>query len=146
MKSCARRLHSPNSCTCFQVAARGAHVRGFHFPKAPRHGFLQFRRCAAANQFAVVHEADAAAAFGFVQICSGDHQSHAAADQFLKDQPEVSARYGVHSVGGFVQQQDGGLMKEGAHQCQFLFHATGELAGMAIAKGLHASHAEEPQF
>ena len=51
-----------------------------------------------------------------------------------QDVPELPARDRVHARGGFVQQQDFGLVDQCAGQRQFLLHAAGELRGPAVCE------------
>ena len=45
--------------------------------------------------------------------------------------------------GDYFQKEDFRLMKECAHEGQFLFHATGKFSCLSLLEGLHAGHSEE---
>ena len=50
----------------------------------------------AEQQFALVKESDAMAAFGFVEVCGRGENRYALGDQFVEDSPEVASRRDRH--------------------------------------------------
>ena len=61
----------------------------------------------------------------------------------IENRPEIAARNGIDAVGRLVQKQNSGLVQQRAHQREFLFHAAGKLAGLALRNGVHARHAQQ---
>ena len=92
----------------------------------------------AEQQLALMHESDAMAALGFVEIGGGGENGHAFGDEFVENAPEVAARNRIDARGGLVEQDHLGAMNERADQAEFLLHAAGEFAGHAGAELAHA--------
>ena len=81
-----------------------------------------------ADELALVHQADAVAALGFVQVGGGHEDGDSIFQELVENRPEIAARDRVHAVGGLVQKEDLGAVQQGAHERQLLFHAAGKLA------------------
>ena len=135
---------TPSTPGCvWQHCAGGALVGRHDFVAGFFESVLQGLRRVAADHAALVHQADAIAALGFVQIRGGDEHRQPVANQLVENGPEIAARNWVDTVGGFVQKQNLRMMQQGAHQRQLLLHAAGEIRGLALAERLHARHAEQ---
>src|ERR1039457_4889239 len=115
--------------------------RPFHIRRAslPLHRFG--RR--AADQFSLVHQANPVAPLRLVQVRGGHEDRDPILQQLIQNGPEIAARNRVHAIGRLVQEQNLRMMQQRTHQRQFLLHATGEPAGLAPAKWLHAGHAQQ---
>ncbi len=88
----------------------------------------------------MMHQSDAVAALGFVEISSSDKYRQAVLHQFVQDGPEVAARDGIDAVRRFIQEEHAGMMQQRAHQRELLFHAARELARWTRPERLHAGH------
>src|SRR5581483_2563275 len=93
----------------------------------------------AADQFAFVQQTDAVTALRFVQVGGGHEDGDAILQKLVEDGPELAAGYGVYAVGGLIQEQDLGAMKQCAHEREFLLHAPGKPPGLPAAERLHTS-------
>ena len=72
---------------------------------------------------AQVHQRDAMAAFGFIEIRSRDQNGKAVGGKMRQRVPEFAARDGIDTGGRFVQQQNLGLRDQRAGQRELLLHA-----------------------
>ena len=99
-----------------------------------------FLRVAVGEDLAVVHGQQLLELFGFVDVGGGHQHGHAGVfgAQFAHQCPELAAGKRVDAGGGFVQNQQVGVVHQGAAQAEFLLHAAGELAGGAAGKGRQA--------
>ena len=99
-----------------------------------------FLRAAVGKDSAVVHGQQLLELFGFVDVGGGHQHSHAGifGAQFAHQCPELAAGKRIDAGGGFVQNQQVGVVHQGAAQAEFLLHAAGELAGGAAGKGCQA--------
>ena len=74
---------------------------------------------------------------GFIDIGGGNDNGHAALLllQIVHELPELAARKRVNACGGFVQNQQIGVVHQGAAQAQFLLHAARQFARGAVEEG-----------
>lgn len=98
---------------------------------------------AADDEFGEVDVADVAAAFGFVHVMGGDEEGHAEAGELEEEVPEFAAGDGVDAGGGFVEEEDLGLVHEGAGHGEALAPAAGEEGGAAVEVGLEVGEGDE---
>jgi hypothetical protein len=99
---------------------------------------------------ALVEEDYPVAALRFVQV-GGRHQDrHPLRHHLVENEPEVPPGNGIHSEGGLVQQEDPGMVDEGAGEGELLLHSPGEVArkpvleGAQIGEGVQALQAPRP--
>ena len=64
---------------------------------------LEFLRPVAEQHAALVQQADAMAALGFVEIGSGNENGHALGHEGIENPPEIAARHRIDAVGGLVE-------------------------------------------
>ena len=105
-------------------------------------GGLQRRHAGALQQLgggaggqnqAVIHGSQPVEALGLVHIGRGHDHAHlrALAADAVDQIPELRARQRVHAGRGLIENQQVGVVDEGAAQRQLLLHAARELAGRA---------------
>ena len=82
-----------------------------------------------------------------VHIGGGHHGGDAAlADQGGEDLPEITARDRIDTGRGLIEDDQVGLVDQGADQAQLLLHAPGELFHGPAAERLQAGQAEQPRL
>src|SRR4030065_504218 len=113
----------------------GLHLlRAANFPELPFHPSFDFVGGADREKLALMHQADAVATLGFVEVGSGNKNRHPFLQKVVENPPEVPAGNRIYAIGGFVEEQDLGGMHQSASQTQFLFHAPRKILGQAVAK------------
>ena len=104
-----------------------------------RAGLRQQRGGGAGGQhLACVHGHQPVEALGFVHVGGGDQHAHAGAGGAdAGDQvPELGAGQRIDAGGRLVQDEQVGVVDQGAAQAQLLLHAAGELARRALQEFL----------
>ena len=93
----------------------------------------QLGGCAGGQNPAIIHGGQPVKALGLVHIGRGHDHAHlrALAANAVDQIPELRARQRVHAGRGLIQNQQVGVVDEGAAQRQLLLHAARELAGRA---------------
>ena len=109
---------------------------------ALRERLLQLGGRAERDHLAAIHQREAVAILGFVHVVGADEDGVAGGGKLIDQIPEGAAGDGVDAGGGFVQEQNGRLMQDGAAQRQALLPAAGEQAGQAGAALFDARHAQ----
>ena len=94
------------------------------------------------ENLALVHESDAMAALGLVEIRRGDEDGEALRRQVGEDIPELAARDGIDAGGWLVEQQDAGLRDQRTDERELLPHAAAQLSGEAAGEAVHVEHAQ----
>jgi hypothetical protein len=101
---------------------------------------VQFGRGAGGQHLACIHRHQPVEAFGLLHVGGGDDHAHGAA--FAADTvdqvPELLARQRVDAGRRFVEDQQVGVVDQGAAEPEFLLHAARELARRARQEGLQA--------
>ena len=100
--------------------------------QAGRAGLLQHADGGRAHQHAtLVHGDEVVKALGLFHVGGGDQHGHvwALGAQALDQCPELPARQGVHARGGFVEDEQVGVVHQGGAQRDLLLHAARQLAG-----------------
>ena len=100
----------------------------------------QFTRRARSMNPAFVHQRDACATLGFVEIRRGDDDCDSLVREIRERVPELAPRYGIDAGGRFVQQQDLWFDDQSARQRKFLLHPAAEPSGKTILESSHAEH------
>ena len=78
------------------------------------------------------------AAFGLVHVVGGHQGGDALIDQAMQVFPKVTAGLRVDASGGFIQEQELGLVQQTCGECQALFPATRQRAGELVFALLQA--------
>ena len=81
---------------------------------------------------------------GLVEIGGADDGADSASDHLVHHEPQVAARDRVHSERGLVQEEEPGLVDEGAGEPELLLHPPGELPREPVGERLQARELEEP--
>ena len=81
-----------------------------------------------------MHQRDAMAALGFIQIGSGQQDRQPLGGQVRERVPEFAARNRIDARGRLVEQQHPRLRHQRAGQRQLLLHAAAELPASRWAK------------
>ncbi|MCY1369410.1 hypothetical protein D9M69_564500 [compost metagenome] len=89
----------------------------------------QLGRRAFEKQFAFVQQQHPVAAFRFVEIGRRPHDADTGSGQVFDHFPQVSPGYGIDTDAGFVKQKQTRFAQQSAGKSEFLFHASGKLAG-----------------
>ena len=114
-----------------QRALRLARLRRDHFNDAPRERARQFDRRAVGDQLAVVEYRQPVAALGLVHQVRRHQDRDAAVRELEELLPEIAARLGIHGARGLVEEQELGLVDDGAGEREPLLlpaaHRAGEL-------------------
>ncbi len=126
----------------FQCDLNFAQILGVHLQALGIKAGAQFGRCAGFANLAEMHEGNAMASLGFIQIGSGDDNGQAFGGKMGERIPELAAGYRVDAGGGFVEQQHFGFRHQRTGQREFLFHAAAEASGKAIGEAIHVEHAQ----
>ncbi len=121
-----------------------AQVCGAKFDSLCAQARTKLARCSDFKETALVHEGDAMAAFGFIEIGRSDKDGEAVGGEMREDVPEFAAGDGIDAGGGLVEQEDARLRDEGADEGKLLLHAAGEFAGEAVGEAVHVEHAQVP--
>src|SRR5438552_2938909 len=80
------------------------------------------------EEVGVVEVGGGGAAFGVVHVVGGVEEGDAAVGEVEEEVPELAACDGVDAGGGFVEEDDVGLVDEGAGEGEALLPAAGERA------------------
>ena len=100
-----------------------------HFKEdAAGEDFLQLRHRTMGHQTSGVHERDAVAAFGLVEIMRGDDEGDALARHLIDQRPEAAARNGIDPARGFVEEDHARSMKDRAGEGEPLLPASRQRA------------------
>ena len=106
---------------------------------------LEFGGAAHRQHLAGIHRHQPAEAFGFFHVGGGDQHAHAGpalADR-VDEFPELAPGQRVHAGGGFVENQQIGIVDQRTAQPQLLFHAAGQLARRPVGKRSQAGRVEQ---
>ena len=87
-----------------------------------------------------VHQRDAMAAFGFVEIRRGHQNRQAVGGQVRERVPEFAARHRIDAGRRLVEQQHARLGHERAGQRQLLLHAAAQPSGQPVGEAVHVEH------
>ena len=89
--------------------------------------------CPVGEEAAVGDVGEPMTAFGFVHVMGGDQNGEALGGELMDLLPEIAAGLGIDAGGGFVEEQELGLMDEAGGEGEALFPAAGELTGELLA-------------
>ena len=105
----------------------------------------QLGGAAARDDLSVVHGHQPLEARGLVHVGGGDDDAHAGpARPDRPDQvPELTPRERVHAGGRLVEDQQVGIVDEGAAEAELLLHPAGELSGGPRLEGFEAGRGEQ---
>ena len=93
-----------------------------------------------------MQDADAVTAGGFVEVGGGPQDAPSLTSGAMDQCPEFPAGEWVDAYAWFIEQEQGRLAKQGADECQFLLHATGEFARQPGAEGREPCGFQQPGF
>lgn len=93
---------------------------------------------------ALDHDGDAVAdEFEFAEQVGVDEDRPALVFELLADLADVAAAFGVDAVGGFIEQDEFGIIHEGLGDADALTHALGVLLDAFVGPVAHADEFEE---
>ncbi len=104
-------------------------------------GFAQqLRRRTLGQHLAAIDGREPVKTRGLFHIGRGHHHAHTGSGcaDALDERPELPAGQGVHPGGGLVEDQQVGIVNQGAAQAELLLHAAGELARRTPREGCKA--------
>jgi hypothetical protein len=101
---------------------------------------LELSHGAHSDNPASLHQGEAVAVLGFVEIMSCDEYGDTAGRHVVDQTPEAPPRYWVHSAGRLVEKEDWRLVKDCAPEGQALSPATRQVTGKDVLPALQASH------
>ena len=118
-------------------------VAAADFNQSPAHVLLHLVRSAGEDHLPPMQQTDSRTAFRFVEIRRGDENRDLFFQQPIQDSPKVPPGQRVDAIGRFIQQQYLGSMNQCTGKRQFLFHAAGQVPGLAVPKFGHVAEREE---
>src|SRR5258706_4115536 len=77
---------------------------------------------------AAIHQRDAMAILGFVDVMRGDEDGAAGGGELIDQIPKTAARDGVDAASGFVEEENRRVVQDGAAERQALLPTTREQA------------------
>ena len=87
--------------------------------------------------FALMDKRDAMAAFGLIEIRSGDEDGETFSREVRDGVPKFPAGYGIDAGRRFIEKKDVRLGNQGADERELLLHATAQLAGETRRETIH---------
>ncbi len=102
----------------------------------------QLRRRADLMNLALVHERDAMAALGFVQVRCSDKDRQTLRRQVGEHVPKFTAGYRINAGSWLIEQQNSGLRHERGNKGQFLFHSTTQFPSEPVRESVHIKHSK----
>ena len=96
------------------------------------------------DQFAGDHHAQAIALLGFFEVVRGDQDRGAGVGQPVDHGPEGAPGERIDAGGGFVEEENVGLVHDGRAKGHALLPAAGQAAGDLILLALEAGEREHP--
>ena len=127
-------LHLQHARLAIQHADGSTPVVWVQLHQLPRQAGQDGLRRVAADQPPGVHQPHALATLGLVHVRRADDDGHSLKQEVGQDVPELPPRDGIDAGGGFVEQQQIGLVDQGTGQGEFLLHTAGEPIGAAVAE------------
>src|SRR5467141_1526780 len=90
----------------------------------------------------LVHERDAMAPLGFVQVRSSDKDRQTLRRQVGEHVPKLTTRYRIDAGSWLIEQQHSGLRHERGNKGQFLFHSAAQFPSEPVRESVHIKHTE----
>src|SRR3977135_3341034 len=91
---------------------------------------------------ALVHERDAMAALGFVQVGCSDKDRQTLRRQVGEYVPKLTTGYRIDAGSWLIEQQHSGLRTARENEGQFFFHPPLQFPGEPVRESVHIKHSK----
>ena len=104
----------------------------------------KLRESAFGEKFAGLDDADGVAElFDFGHDVRGENDGFAVVAAFVDESSDGARGHDIKTVGGLVEDHDGGVVDESAGDGSFLLHAGGEFVATTVAEAIHIETVED---